>query len=179
MNDIKNSLEALKLALQTEEEGYKLYKSGADHSNNKFVKSIFQQLFKDELMHMDLIKRFYAHLNKSASWTQLDAKERNYKGLKGEIKTIFSSYLDKIQQSTTAFSDYDLDIYEKAIEFEKKGILMYDKLYKATSDDKAKKFYSFLRDMEQDHADILDNTFQYLKNPEGWHLGQEGWTMDY
>jgi rubrerythrin len=46
--------EALKLALQTEEEGYKLYKSGADNSKNDLVKGIFQQLFKDELMQEKL-----------------------------------------------------------------------------------------------------------------------------
>ncbi|MCK4893922.1 MAG: hypothetical protein KAT07_08140, partial [Calditrichia bacterium] len=69
MADLKKSLEALNLALRTEEEGYKLYKAGAEQSENEFVKKILQQLFKDELMHMDLIKRFYAILNESGGWS--------------------------------------------------------------------------------------------------------------
>ena len=75
MTDLQNSLEALSIALRTEEEGYKLYKSGADQSKNEFVKKILQQLFKDELMHMDLIKRFYAMLNETGGWGQLSEQE--------------------------------------------------------------------------------------------------------
>jgi rubrerythrin len=56
---------------------------------------------------------------------------------------------------------------------------MYDRLLNETKDEKASQFYAFLRDMEQDHADVLDNTFQYLKNPDNWYLQQEGWTLDY
>jgi len=171
--------EALKLALQTEEEGYKLYKSGADNSKNDLVKGIFQQLFKDELMHMDLIKRFYSVLNETGSWAKLSEEEKNYKGLKGEIKTIFSNALEELKSEKSQVSETDLEVYKKAIEFEKNGVKMYDRLLKETDDDKASKFYTFLRDMEQDHADVLDNTFQYLKNPDNWYLQQEGWTLDY
>jgi rubrerythrin len=179
MSNIQNSLEALALALRTEEEGYKLYKAGADQSNNEVVKKIFQQLFKDELMHMDLIKRFYGVLNESGGWSQLSDVEKNYKGLAGEINTIFSQALEKIKSGQGEVSNKDLEVYQKAIEFEKKGVQMYAKLYAENSDEKAKKFYAFLRDMEQEHADVLDNTYQYLRDPDNWYLQQEGWTLDH
>jgi len=178
MADLKKSLEALNLALRTEEEGYKLYKAGAEQSENEFVKKILQQLFKDELMHMDLIKRFYAVLNESGGWSQLSEEERKYKGLGDEIKTIFSAALEKMKSGKEGVSEKDLEVYQKAIQFEKKGVEMYSKLYSENQDEQAKKFYAFLRDMEQDHADVLDNTYQYLKNPDSWYLQQEGWTMD-
>ncbi len=179
MSNLQKSLEALKLALKTEEEGYRLYRTGAEQSKNELVKSIFLQLFKDELMHIDLIKRFYAHLNDSESWASMTNDERNYKGLKGEFRTIYSTYLEKIGEGKESFSENDLEVYQKAIEFEKNGVVMYSRLFDESSDDNAKKFYSFLRDMEQEHADVLDNTYQYLKNPDSWYLNQEGWTMDY
>jgi rubrerythrin len=72
-----------------------------------------------------------------------------------------------------------MEVYKKAIEFEKRGVEMYDRLLNETKDEKAHKFYAFLRDMEQDHADVLDNTYQYLKDPDNWYLQQEGWTLDY
>lgn len=179
MSNIQKSLEALALALRTEEEGYKLYKSGADQSKNEVVKKIFQQLFKDELMHMDLIKRFYSVLNESGGWSQLSDDEKNYRGIAGEIKTIFSQALQEVKAGQGEVSNKDLEVYQKAIEFEKKGVLMYTKLYDENSDQKAKKFYAFLRDMEQEHADVLDNAYQYLKDPDNWYLQQEGWTLDH
>ncbi|MBN2365448.1 MAG: ferritin family protein [Calditrichaeota bacterium] len=179
MADIQNSLEALKLALQTEEEGYQLYKKGAEQTQNEFVKNIFRQLFKDELMHTDLIKRFYARLNESGNWAQLSKEEKDYKGLKGEMQTIFSNSLEAVKQGKETISDNDMEVYQKAIEFERNGVKMYTKLYNETADEKARRFYAFLRDMEQDHEDVLDNTYQYLKDPDNWYLKQEGWTLDH
>jgi rubrerythrin len=178
MPDLQKSLEALNLALKTEEEGYKLYRTGAEQTGNELVKSIFNQLLKDELMHMDLIKRFYAHLNASKSWGELSPSERNYKGIKGQMKTIFSEQLKKSKSDKPQFTDNDVQVYQQAIDFENKGVKMYDRLFNETDDKKAKQFYSFLRDMEQEHADVLDNTYQYLNNPDSWYLMEEGWTLD-
>ena len=178
MADIQKSLEALKLALKTEQEGYQLYKSGAENANNALVKSIFTQLAKDELMHMDLIKRFYAQLRDAGSWTELTEEEKNYKGIKGEFKTIFSEALQKTKEGKAEVSDSDLEAYDQAINFEKNGVAMYDKLYRESDDEKAKTFYIFLRDMEQEHWDVLDNARQYLSDPGSWYTQQEGWTME-
>jgi len=179
MSDKKKYLEALNLALRTEEEGYALYKTGVDQSQNEFVKSIFRQLFKDELMHMDLIKRFFAELNNSGSWAQMSADEKNYKGIKGELKTIFTQTLKSVQEGKETVTDTDLKVYQKAIDFENKGVKMYTQLHDQSSDNKAKKFYAFLWDMEQEHADVLDKTYQYLKDPNSYYMQEEGWTLDY
>jgi rubrerythrin len=178
MADLQKSLEALKLALKTEEEGYSLYKSGAAATHNEMVKSIFEQLFKDERMHMALIKRFYAQLNESGSWAQLKVEEKDYKGLRGEYKTIFSKTLEKVNSGEQKFTDSDAAVYQQAIDFENRGVKMYSRLYEETKDEKAMKFYAFLREMEQDHADVLDNTFQFLKDPHNWYMHIEGWTLD-
>lgn len=178
MVDLQKSLEALNLALKTEEEGYELYKAGAEQSKNEFVKSIFQQLFKDERMHISLIKRFYAELNQSKTWMQLSPEEKNYQSIKEKIPTIFSQTLEKVKTGKETLSDTDLKVYQKAIEFEKNGVEMYSQFYQKTTDERAKKFYAFLRDMEQEHADVLDNTYQYLKDPNAWYMQKEGWTLE-
>ncbi len=179
MTDVQKNLEALKIALKTEEDGYQLYKKGAEQAEDKFVKSIFEQLFKDELMHMDLIKRFYAELNEAGSWAEMSPEEKNYKGLKGELKTIFSNALENVETGKEKITDADVEVYKKAIQFEKDGVKLYSRLYDETEDEKAKKFYAFLRDMEQEHADVLDDAYQYLEDPNNWYLNQEGWTLDY
>ncbi len=179
MSDKQKFLEALSLALKTEEEGFQLYKAGAAQSQNEFVKTIFQQLFKDELMHMDLIKRFYAQINKSGSWTQLSPAEKDYKGIRGELKTIFSPTLRKVKSGKETLNDSDSKVYQKAIDFEKNGVKMYSRFHDESRDDKARKFYAFLRDMEQEHADVLDKTYQYLNDPGSFYMQEEGWTLDH
>jgi rubrerythrin len=87
--------------------------------------------------------------------------------------------LDEIKSGDASFSDTDIEVYQEAIDFEKNGVEMYDKFYNEMQDDGARKFYAFLRDMEQEHADVLENTFQYLKDPDNWYMQQEGWTLDH
>lgn len=179
MTDIQSSLETLKLALRTEEEGYELYRNSASRTGSEMVRLIFEQLAKDELMHAKLIKRFYARLNDRRNWVDMMPEEKNYQGLKGELKTIFSSALESVKSGTETIRDSDVEVYNKAIQFEKDGIKLYDRLYNETDDRQAKKLYIFLREMEQDHADVLDDTYQYLKDPHNWYLNKEGWTLDY
>jgi len=108
----------------------------------------------------------------------LTPEERDYKGLKGEYKTIFSKTLEKVKSGEEKFTDSDATVYQQAIDFENRGVKMYASLYDETTDEKAKKFYAFLREMEQDHADVLDNTFQFMKDPKNWYMQNEGWTLD-
>lgn len=178
MSDLQKSLEALQIAIKTEDEGYQLYKNGESNSKNEFVKSIFSQLMKDELMHKALIKRFYAKLQEAGSWTEMTPEEKNYKGLKGELKTIFSNTLDKVKSGEENLNTTDEETYKRAIQFEKDGVQLYGRLLEESTDEKARQFYSFLRDMEQEHADVLDNTYQYLNDPNTWYMQQEGWTLD-
>ena len=61
---------------------------------------------------------------------------------------------------------------------EKNGVILYDRLYKETADQFAKKFYSFLSEMEQEHYELLDNTLSYIQRPSNYYLLEEGWTLD-
>ncbi|MEJ2636254.1 MAG: ferritin family protein [Calditrichia bacterium] len=178
MADVRKDLEALKIAMQTEEEGQQLFKTASANTKNSFVKSIFDRLAKDELLHMDLIKKFYAQLEHSGSWKELSPQDRDYRSAKQEMKTIFSSALEKAKAGNLNVSESDVEVYRRAVQFEKDGADLYDRLYNETDDKLAKKFYLFLREMEKEHMNLLDNTLQYLDNPNNWYLLEEGWTLD-
>ncbi|GAB4377571.1 MAG: hypothetical protein Kow0042_25510 [Calditrichia bacterium] len=178
MAQTQKHLEALQIALQTEEEGYKLYRSAAKLKANELTTAIFDQLAKDELMHMDLIKRFYAHLKDAGSWGELSEKDKDYQSAKMRMKTIFSKALDDAKKGSLNFTESEKDAYERAVQFEKDGVSLYNRLHQESDDVLAKKFYFFLREMEQEHLELLDNTLQYLQNPDNWYLLQEGWTLE-
>ncbi len=178
MADVQKDLEALQLALQTEEEGYELFRKAADAASSEFVKDLFNQLAKDELLHKNLIKKFYLHLKDTGSWAELSPEDKDLDAHDKEIKTIFSKALDQAKGGTLDIGDSDVEVYRRAVQFEKDGADLYDRLYNETDDEKAKKFYAFLRQMEQEHMELLDNTLQYLENPDNWYLLQEGWTLE-
>ncbi len=178
MADVRKDMEALQLALKTEQEGYQMFRQAAEQATNEFVKRLFMRLAKDELLHMDLIKRFYADLQNKNSWRDLSEAERDISEAQHEMKTIFSDALEKAKMGDLVFSDKDVEIYRKAAQFEKDGMDLYDKLYNETQDEKARRFYAFLREMEREHMEILDNTLQYLDNPDNWYLLTEGWSME-
>ncbi len=178
MANVSKDMEALQLALKTEKEGYEMFRKAAEQASNDFVKRLFMRLAKDELLHMDLIKRFYADSQKKKSWRELSDAEKDISEAKTEMKTIFTDALEKAKIGELVFSDKDVEIYRKAAQFEKDGTDLYDKLYNETDDPKARRFYAFLREMEREHMEILDNTLQYLENPNNWYLLTEGWSME-
>lgn len=179
MSPERKDLEALELALRTEEEGYELYKGAAKLKLNDLTAALFAQLAKDELMHKDLIRRFYAKLKESDSWGELSEEDKNYKGSSEQkYKTIFSDALVEAKKGTPAFTNTDKEAYRKAFEFEKRGMELYDRLYNKTADPVAKKFYLFLREMEREHMELLDNAIRYVDNPDSYYLLEEGWTME-
>ncbi|HFE64797.1 MAG TPA: hypothetical protein ENK14_10350 [Caldithrix sp.] len=179
MSPERKDLEALELALRTEEEGYALYKRAAKLKLNDLTAALFSQLAKDELMHKDLIRRFYAKLKKSDSWTELSEEDKNYQGgSKQKYKTIFSDALAETKKVAPVFTSTDKEAYQKALEFEKKGMELYDRLYNETTDPVAKKFYLFLREMEREHMELLDNAIRYVESPDNYYILEEGWTME-
>lgn len=178
MGEIRKDLEALQLAIQTEKEGYEMFRKAAESSKNDFMKDLFMRLAKDELMHMDLIKRFYAELQEKKSWRELTEEDLNVAASKREMRTIFSDAVKLAREGKLEIDQDDVEVYRRAAQFEKDGTDLYDKLYHETDDKKARKFYAFLREMEREHMEVLDNTLQYLDNPQNWHLLTEGWTME-
>ncbi|GAB4339963.1 MAG: hypothetical protein Kow0037_25480 [Calditrichia bacterium] len=178
MSDKQKSLEALELALQTEDDGYRMYKTAMEGELNELSRGLFSQLAKDELLHKDLIKRFYAQLNEAGTWAAVSEEDKKAGEMKGKYKTIFSEALQKMGKSGKEFSESEKEAYQKAIEFEKNGMEMYDRLYNETEDPQAKYFYGFLREMEREHMEVLENALQFVNNPDGWLIQNEGWTME-
>jgi rubrerythrin len=166
------------LALKTEEEGYQLYRTATKQAKQNFTRSVFDQLAKDELLHKDLINRFYTHLKTTNEWKSLSANDTDYQSSKKKMKTIFSDALSEAKENQLDFTDDEVNAYRKAVEFEKNGVEMYNDLYKKSTDQFAQKFYGFLREMEQEHYELLERTLSYINQSDNYYLLEEGWTLD-
>ena len=176
--EIKNHIEALSLAIKTEEEGFNVFTKAAAKTNNVFLKDLFSQLAVDEKKHMHLIKKYYEQISEKSQWETVEPNEIKEMSSKTKLDTIFSDSLSKMKDGSFEMNDDDLAACKWALKFEDNGAKMYNDLYLKSEDSNAKMFYALLRDMENEHYDTLNNLFQYLDSPESYHKTQDGWTME-
>lgn len=72
-----DDLEAIKIAMDIERAGHKLYKDGADHATNDREKDLFKFLAKEEIIHYEILKNTYNYLNNLDKATAKD-EDRSY-----------------------------------------------------------------------------------------------------
>lgn len=175
MDSRKSDLSALKLALQMEEDGRKFYLKAEKRANHPLAKETFRALADWELEHMKAIDKFYSSIMEKGRG-ELAEKVLPKKGEAIDtFKTIFQKLRERIDKTVKADAD-DLEAYRSARDIEDKLTGFYRKQAKESSDDKAKHFYLFMADMEQEHYQILDNSLQLLENPAQW-FEREEWTF--
>ena len=177
MSDKQKNLEALQLAIKTEQEGKAFYLEAAKNAKSQLARETMESLAKDEDFHILAIQKFYNTFDKDETWPDIEevfTKDQ----LKGVgIKTIFSNALKNAKNEIDKLSS-DIEVYEKAFEFEKGGSDLYRRLRDEATDANQKKFYNFLYEMEKEHADILENSLNFLKNPDRFFQDEESWMFE-
>jgi len=164
-------LESLKLAIKTEEDGRSMYLKAAEQVTNPLAKATMNQLAKEELVHIEVIKRFYASV-KGGGKVELNKAMKSAMNYELRMKTIFEtarSLMDK-----TVKTDPNVQaVYNAALIFEEKGADMYKTLAGKTQDPTAKKIYQFLFEQESEHFRLLQEGLNYLEHPDQWFLESE------
>ena len=167
----EQEFESLKLAIKTEEDGRAMYLTAAEKVTNPLAKATMKQLAKEELTHIEIIKKFYDTLKQGAESDVKDmmAKAMNYNLRK---KTIFEAARERMDKAVEADPNVQT-AYEEALKFEEEGANMYKELAGKTTDPVAKKLYDFLFEQESEHFRFLQEGLNYLNNPEQWFLEEE------
>jgi rubrerythrin len=164
-------LEALKLAIKTEQDGRKMYLDASGRISNPLATSTFTTLAAEELIHIQIIESFYNQIKAGEKETPSEQlqKAQSYDLRR---KTIFEAARGRMEK--TVLSDPDVfEAYRAAMKFEEDGAKMYEDLAKKTSHEVAKKMYDFLNIQENEHYRILAETLNYLENPNQWFIEQE------
>lgn len=173
----QEELDALKLAIETEKEGYEFFKKARNMAKTEVTRDLFDTLMKDELLHQKVIENYYIRLSS-------DGKRQNIKEIRAELEkssNTFQTIFTKAAKSPDkALGDLKEDIpnVQMAIDFERNGQNMYKKLAEKTNDPIAVHFYNFLEKMEEEHEDALDETMRYLQDPGSYYINSEAWTME-
>jgi len=164
-------LESLKLAIKTEEDGRSMYLKAAEKVTNPLAIATMKQLAKEETIHIEVIKKFYASV-KDGSKAELEKTMKGAMNYELRMKTIFEAARG-LMDETVKTDPQVQSVYDAALKFEEKGANMYKELVGKTSDPVAKKLYKFMFEQESEHFRLLQEGLNYLNNPHQWFIETE------
>jgi rubrerythrin len=167
----KEEMEALEIALKTEEDGYKYFREAVTRSADALVKKFFSTLANDEFVHINLIKEYHANLAASALDQQI-ALPNFPDDYKSRIKTIFEEARKEIKGKVTPDTGV-LDVYRNAMDLETKAANFYKERVAITKYPQAKKLYDWLFRFESEHYRMLSETLSYLEKSDLWYMDFE------
>lgn len=173
----KADLEALQLTLKMETDGYNFFKDAAARAKNPLTKEAFSYFAKWELEHVEFIKKMHKKLADTGEWLSVDQMNQKVGDAAVVIKTIFKEKHEQIDQHVKDTTS-DLEAYVLARDIEDKATVFYKQKAETAKDASAKKFFTFMIDLEREHYNILNNSYRYLQDPALYNLEEENWMFD-
>lgn len=165
--------QALSASIEMEEKGYAFYKETASKARDPLAREIFNFLAGEEMHHIEAIKGFY---DDYIAGKAQDA-ERLIKRI-NDSKSRAITELFSILTKDVPIEGGELDAYNFAIDFERKGEAFYKKAEAEAIDADAKKLYGFLVGEERKHFKIAESCLLYFENPAEFFHQREQWAVD-
>ncbi|MFW5998910.1 MAG: ferritin-like domain-containing protein [Bacillota bacterium] len=161
--------ESLDKAIRMEEKGYKFYSESLEEVDNKFSRKVLKSLAQQELEHK---KRF----QDIAEGKNISAAGIGENSIEDELKGIFE------QASTSEKEEWkkeETEIYEKALEMEKKTYNFYKELAEESDNQSEKEFLEALMKEESQHEESIQNVLYYLTDQTWWLADEESKTWNW
>lgn len=149
-------LAALQMAIQTELDGYTFYQRFSEQTEDSNARTMFERLAQDEVAHLELLRNTKAMLKDSGQWAE-------YKGSSldpVEGAPIFSR--ERVEQNVVAYTS-DLSALRMAYLIEKDAVDFYTRAAQETVDPNGKRLFLDLVKMEQNHLDLLEGEYNFLR----------------
>lgn len=157
-----NDGEALKLAINTEEEGLEFYSTLAKNAKDIKVKEVFSKLASDEKDHLTLFQKAYHEITSSINATE---------GCEDYTVDLYLKYLidtgifaQKGEAKRLAMeTKSDIDALKIGIQAEKDSILYYSEAARNTRHTMGKTAFERLVNEEKKHLKLLAEQIKALK----------------
>jgi len=165
-------LQSLHTALKTEQDGRTFYLEAAERASNPLAASVFEHLADEELVHIEVIQKFYDELKSTGTCQEAESDLKAPDTPQTRLKNVFEKARQNMDREVTA-DTASLEAYEKAMEFEQKAYDMYKNLSSGSGDCVAGRLYEFMMEQENQHYVFLKETHDYLEKPGEWFQRQE------
>jgi len=147
-------MDIFEFAMQMELDGAKLYRQLADASRDSGMKSILEQLARDEDKHYGMLKRMSESGEMEMSET-----------------TVLSDAMNIFAKVTVADMDLggeQVDVYRRAAEIEKRSEDFYLEKADEVEQEGQKQLLLRIADEEKRHRHLLEGMVEFLERPQVW-----------
>ncbi len=166
-------LEALKTALQMEIDGKEFYLKASQTSKNILGKQLLKKLAAEEDIHRTVFKKIYDAIRDERGWPDVQ-----YKSDKGQdLKTVFNKALRDMNKNPISLSS-ELEAIKKAMDMENKTYDFYINRGTNALYDAEKQLYESIAMQEREHYRVLQDYYDYLKDPAQWYVKAEHTSVD-
>ncbi|MHB1001794.1 MAG: ferritin-like domain-containing protein [Armatimonadota bacterium] len=167
--------EVVKAALEFEMEGHKIFIDAGEKSKDPLSKATFKFLADQELQHIEAIKAFAASLEGKGKFDADTLGEyMTAAKAKKEIIGIFAQFKDQFE-ATAGDADERLEIYKVAMNMETRGHDFYGQAADEATDQTSRKMFRFLSDEEAQHFMLIQDTHDFLEQPDAFMAMEERW----
>ncbi|MCX7831889.1 MAG: ferritin family protein [Actinobacteria bacterium] len=166
--------ESLLEAIKFEEKGKEFYEKALHKVQDIFAKKALEFLIAEEDKHIDKILRFNEFLFGRGDF---DIETECNTQIKEKIKELIENHVSSSMAGKIEDASTDIEVYQAAMDFEKKGYELYKESAENTDDERIKVFFNFLINEEIKHYDLLENTLRYLKEPDYYFEDYGGWVF--
>ena len=168
----QEELQSLNTALKTEHDGRAFYLEAAKRVGNPLAKSVFTHLAAEELVHIEIIQKFYDELKSTGTCGEAESDLKAPETSQSRLENVFEEARRKIDQTVTV-DTASLEAYREAMEIEQRAYDMYKNLLESSADCMADRLYKFMMEQENQHYAFLKETHDYLERPGDWFLREE------
>jgi rubrerythrin len=171
----ENPREVVETALQFELEGRKILVDAGEKAKDPLSKATFKFLADQELKHIDAIKAYACALDEGKTFSCSTLGEHMDKSqAMAEIQKIFSKIKSEYE-SVEGKEDERQEVYEIAMDMERRGHDFYEKAASQTTNDTSRQLFQFLTGEETNHFEIIQETAEFLKQPDAIMAVEERW----
>ena len=173
---MKNTLEAMKIALDMEKSGYKIYMDAAQKTLNKLGKSTLEAIAAQELEHIKVIEGYCQRPDADPEAAKMIGQIK-HSDKRDYIKQIIGKVGQKLEGKVKA--DVELsDAYKTAMDLERESYAFYKNLSEEAAVPTVKAFFKYMMEQENAHYALFQETLEYLDHPGDWFKEQERWIVE-
>jgi rubrerythrin len=166
-------LEALKTAIDIEQDGKECYMKASQESSNEVGKKLLDSLALEEETHCQKFVEIYHCIQKREGWPATDFQPDRGKRLR-ELFTVTCEATGVNVKAVAAESD----AIKAAIDKEKKSYDFYFRQSQNAAPGAQRDFYVALAGEEREHELILLDYYEYLTDPADWFTRVEHHSLD-
>ena len=166
-------LEALKIAIDMENDGKECYQQASQESGNEVGRKLLQSLAFEEDTHRQKFVEMYHALQESNGWPVTDFQPDKGK----KLRALFTGTCEVIGVNVKAGAS-ELGAIKTAIDKEKKSYDFYNNQSQNATHDGERDFYEALAAEEMEHELILVDYYEYLTDPVDWLTRVEHHSLD-